>query len=108
MDAERKEKELEKQHKQDIYNKYQVMYDAETDPLVEKIEELEKELAQKCKETFGKVFCANCKSNCNRKCAYEMYWHRNDYIDENHMYEYDGEKYYARPTTKCEFFEEVE
>ena len=107
LDAERKEKELEKQHKQDIYNKYQVMYDAEINPLVEKIKELEDMLVQKRGETFDKVFCANCKSNCgNRKCAYERQWHSNDYIDENHMYEYDGEKYRTRPITKCDYFEE--
>lgn len=106
LDAERKEKELEKQRKQDIYNKYQVMYNADIDPLVEELEKLEEELKQKRGETFDKVFCANCKSNCNRKCAYEMQWHRNDYIDENHMYEYDGEKYRARPVKECKFFEE--
>lgn len=107
LDIERKERELKKQHKQDIYNKYQVMYDEEINPLVKKIEELKEKLVQKRVETFDKVFCANCKSNCNkRKCAYEIYWHGEHYIDENHMFEYDGEKYYSRPATECEYFEE--
>ena len=107
LDAERKEKELEKQHKQDIYNKYQVMYDVEINHLVKELEELENKLKQKRAETFDKVFCANCKSNCGKwKCDYEVQWYEHEYLDENHMYEYDGKKYRARPITKCEYFEE--
>lgn len=106
LDIERKEKELEKQRKQDIYNKYQTMYNEEIDPLVKRLEELKQQISEQKSKTFDKVFCANCKSNGKYKCAYERYWHGNDYIDENHMYEYDGEKYRSRPITKCEYFEE--
>lgn len=109
LDVERKEKELEKQRRQEIYNKYQAMYDAEVNPLIKKIQELEDELIQKKAETFDKVFCANCKSNCGkRKCAYEKQWYEHEYLDENHMFEYsDGKKYRARPATECDYFEEV-
>lgn len=107
LDVERKEKELAKQQKQDIYNKYQAVYNEEINPLVEEIEEFKNKLTQKRGETFDRVFCANCKSNCgNRKCAYERQWHQNDYIDENHMYEYENKKYRARPVTECKYFEE--
>lgn len=107
LDIERKKNELAKQQKQDIYNKYQAMYDEEVNPLVEEIKKLKNKLIQKRGETFDKVFCANCKSNCgNRKCAYERQWHQNDYVDENHMYEYENEKYRARPIEECKYFEE--
>ena len=107
LDVERKEKELEEQHKQDIYKKYQVMYNEELKPLIEKIEELENKLKQKRAETFDKVFCANCKSNCGKwKCEYEVKYYEHEYLDENHMYEYEGEKYRARPVKECKYFEE--
>ena len=90
--------------KKSIYNKYQALYDDELNPLREQIKELEKQLAIKCRETFDKVFCANCKTGCDKRCAYEKYM--GYYPDKNGMIEVCGEKCRSRKVSKCEFFEE--
>ena len=104
-DIEREEKRIAKENKQAIYDKHQATYDAEIAPLVNEIKKLEEQLLEKRCEVFKKAFCSHCKTGCDKRCAYEVYW--GHYPDENGMYEYDGEKYRSRNYVECEFFEEA-